>query len=183
MASRGLLKEFLADYSRHRARRGRPSADSRRALWRKKILALHGLDTPVPERVVAGHLDRSTPSGAAGLRSQLRRHNSKVPMMKAKLFATALVATALSFSALAADKEVTITGDGQCAKCSLKETTKCQNAIKTADGKTYYLADNKVSKDFHDEVCKETKKVTATGTVKDVDGKMKLTASKIDLAK
>jgi len=69
------------------------------------------------------------------------------------------------------------------AKCSLKETTKCQNAIKTADGKTYYLADNKVSKDFHDEVCKETKKVTATGTVKDVDGKMQLTASKIDLAK
>jgi hypothetical protein len=104
-------------------------------------------------------------------------------MMKAKLFATTLIATALSFSALAADKEVTITGDGQCAKCSLKETTKCQNAIKTADGKTYYLADNKVSKDFHDEVCKETKKVTATGTVKDVDGKMQLTASKIDLAK
>ncbi len=103
--------------------------------------------------------------------------------MKAKLFATALIATALSFSALAVDKEVTITGDGQCAKCSLKETTKCQNAIKTADGKTYYLADNKVSKDFHDEVCKETKKVTATGTVKDVDGKMQLTASKIDLVK
>ena len=104
-------------------------------------------------------------------------------MMKAKLFTWALIATVLSFSALGADKEVTITGDGQCAKCSLKETEKCQNAIKTADGKTYYLDDNKVSKDFHDNVCKETKKVTATGTVKEVDGKMQLTASKIELTK
>ena len=103
--------------------------------------------------------------------------------MKAKLFATALIATALSFSALAADKEVTITGDGQCAKCTLKETKACQNAIKTADGKTYYLADNKVSKEFHDELCKETKKVTATGKVKEVDGKMQLTASKLEVVK
>jgi len=85
--------------------------------------------------------------------------------------------------AAADTKTETIKGKGECAKCSLKETTKCQNAIKTADGKTYYLADNKVSKDFHEEVCKETKKVTATGTVKEVDGKMQLTASKIDLAK
>jgi len=104
-------------------------------------------------------------------------------MRKTKLLTAALFATVLAFSALAEDKEVTVTGDGQCAKCSLNETKKCQNAIKTADGKTYYLADNKVSKDFHDEVCKETKKVTATGTVKEVDGKMQLTASKIELAK
>lgn len=104
-------------------------------------------------------------------------------MTKAKLLMAALVATALTFTALGADKKVTVTGEGQCAKCSLKETSKCQNAIKTADGKTYYLADNKVSKDFHDELCKDTKKVTATGTVKEVDGKMQLTASKIELVK
>jgi RecG-like helicase len=104
-------------------------------------------------------------------------------MRKTKLLMAALFATVLACSAFAEDKEVTVTGDGQCAKCSLNETKKCQNAIKTSDGKTYYLADNKVSKDFHDEVCKETKKVTATGTVKEVDGKMQLTASKIELAK
>jgi len=104
-------------------------------------------------------------------------------MKRSKLLMGMLVATTLTWSVLGADKDVTITGDGQCAKCSLKETSKCQNAIKTADGKTYYLADNKVSKDFHDEVCKETKKVTATGTVKEVNGKMELTASKIELAK
>jgi hypothetical protein len=105
-------------------------------------------------------------------------------MTKIKLLTATLIATSLTFTAaFAADKDVTITGDGQCAKCSLKETSKCQNAIKTADGKTYYLTDNKVSKSFHDEICKETKKVTATGSVKEVDGKMQLTAKKIELAK
>ena len=104
-------------------------------------------------------------------------------MKRSKLLMGMLLATTLDFTALGADKDVTITGDGQCAKCSLKETPKCQNAIKTADGKTYYLVENKVSTDFYDEVCKETKKVTATGAVKEVDGKMELTASKIALVK
>ena len=111
------------------------------------------------------------------------RNEIRVTMKRSKLLMGMLVATTLTWSVLGADKDVTITGDGQCAKCSLKETSKCQNAIKTADGKTYYLADNKVSKDFHDEICKETKKVTATGAVKEVDGKMELTASKIALVK
>ena len=111
------------------------------------------------------------------------RNEIRVTMKRSKLLMGMLVATALTWSVLGADKDVTITGDGQCAKCSLKETSKCQNAIKTADGKTYYLADNKVSKDFHDEICKETKKVTATGTVKEVNGKMELTPSKIALVK
>ena len=48
---------------------------------------------------------------------------------------------------------------------------------------TYYLADNDVSKKFHENICKETKKVKATGTVKEVDGKMELTPTKIELVK
>jgi hypothetical protein len=82
-------------------------------------------------------------------------------------------------------KQVTITGEGKCGKCSLKETEKCQNVIEAKeDGKTvkYYLADNKESKEFHHEVCKESKKVKATGTVKEVDGKKVLTAKKIEVA-
>lgn len=82
-------------------------------------------------------------------------------------------------------KEVTITGEGKCAKCILKETEKCQNAIETTEhGKkvTYYLTDNKVSQDFHEDLCKEAKKVTATDTVKEVDGKKELTVSKIETA-
>jgi len=96
---------------------------------------------------------------------------------------TGVLTLALATPAFAA--ETTITGEGKCAKCSLKETDSCQNVIQTQeDGKTvnYYLAKNKISKDFHDNICKETKKVTATGTVKEVDGKKEFTASKIELA-
>src|SRR2546425_8079698 len=82
-------------------------------------------------------------------------------------------------------KEVTIKGDAKCAKCALKEADKCQTVIQAKeDGKTvtYYLTKNEVSNDFHDNICKAPKKVTATGTVKEVDGKKELTATKIKLA-
>jgi hypothetical protein len=91
--------------------------------------------------------------------------------------ATFAFATAVSFAA-----EKTITGEGMCAKCELKEAKSCQNAIK-ADGVTYYLADNKTSKDFHSNLCSKTAKVKATGEVSEKDGKKILTASKIELAK
>jgi uncharacterized protein DUF6370 len=99
-----------------------------------------------------------------------------------------LLLLALSVPAFAADKEkeVTIKGEGKCAKCALHETDTCQNVIqKTEHGKTvnYYLAKNDVSKEFHDNVCKESKQVSAKGTVKEVDGKKVLTASKIELVK
>ncbi len=85
-----------------------------------------------------------------------------------------------------AGKEITVTGEGKCAKCSLKESATCQNVIEVEKGKKktiYYLEQNEVSKSFHDNICKEAKKVTATGTVKKVDGKLGLTASKLALAK
>jgi hypothetical protein len=110
-------------------------------------------------------------------------------MKKTSLIGTGLaglLALALALPAFAGDKEITITGDGKCAKCVLKETDKCQNAIQVEkDGKktTYYLVENDVSKKFHENLCEESKKVTATGTVKEVDGKQQLTAKKIDLAK
>jgi hypothetical protein len=102
-----------------------------------------------------------------------------------------LLLLALATPAFAAEegkekgKEITITGEGKCGKCSLKETEKCQNVIQVEEkGKkvNYYLAQNKVSKDFHENLCKETKKVKATGTVKEVDGKKEFTAKKIELA-
>ena len=89
-------------------------------------------------------------------------------------------------SRLAADKEVTVSGTGMCAKCELKETKKCQNAIQVEkDGKkvTYYLEDNQVSKDFHKNVGTTTEKVKATGTVSEKDGKMQLAATKIEVVK
>jgi hypothetical protein len=106
-----------------------------------------------------------------------------------KLILNALCALALTASlstAFAADKEVTLTGDGKCGKCALKETKECQNVVQVEkDGKkvTYYLEPNDVSKKFHSEICTETKKVKVTGTVKEVDGKQRLTAKKIELVK
>ena len=97
----------------------------------------------------------------------------------------AVLLAATTMRTIAADESVTITGEGKCAKCALKETKECQNAIQAEkDGKavTYYLVANDVSKEFHGKLCKETKKVKATGTVKEVDGKMQLTATKIELA-
>ncbi len=88
---------------------------------------------------------------------------------------------------IAADsKVVTITGEGKCAKCALKQSDECQNVIQTKDqsGNTvnYYVVQNDVAKKFHKNICREGKKVTATGTVQDVGGKKELTATKIQVA-
>jgi RecG-like helicase len=83
-------------------------------------------------------------------------------------------------------KEVTVTGEAKCAKCALHETSKCETVIQaTEDGKpvTYHLKNNKEAKEFHENICQEPKKVTATGKVKTVDGKQELTVAKIEVAK
>jgi len=87
-----------------------------------------------------------------------------------------------------ADNAKTVTGEGKCAKCTLKETDSCQNVVQVKEGDktvTYYLVRNEVSNKFHDSssLCKETKKITVTGTVKEVDGKQQLTSTKIELVK
>src|ERR1039457_5115155 len=71
-----------------------------------------------------------------------------------------LLMLALATPTFAAEKpkEKTITGEAKCAKCMLKETDKCQTVIQVEgkNGKTvkYYLADNDVSKAFHENVCR-----------------------------
>jgi type 1 fimbria pilin len=85
------------------------------------------------------------------------------------------------------DKEVTISGNMVCGKCTLHETDKCQNVVQVMeDGKTvnYYLKQNAVSKKEHAAVCHgDSEKVTVTGTVAEVDGKKMLTPTKIDVVK
>lgn len=90
-------------------------------------------------------------------------------------------------TALAADKEVSIKGEAQCAKCSLKKADKCMNVIVAKeDGKdvTYYVAKNEYGdKELpHKLICTATKKVEAKGTVKEVDGKKELALSSIKIA-
>ncbi len=102
------------------------------------------------------------------------------------LVSVAALMLATGFRASAEDKEVTITGTGQCAKCTLHETKSCQNTITVDEnGKkvVYYLAQNKVSKEFHHNICSDSAKVKATGTVKEAHGKLELTATKIEVVK
>ena len=108
--------------------------------------------------------------------------------MKRMLATIAGVATlVLAFSAttaFAGDKEVTVTGSTKCSMCSLHEGTSCTTAIQTkVDGKTvnYFLVENDQSKKL-DKLSHSGKKVTATGTVKVVDGKKELTVTKFELA-
>lgn len=97
-----------------------------------------------------------------------------------------VMAVALTLSANAAEESKTLTGEGKCAKCALKEAKSCQNALQVKDGEktvTYYLTQNDVSKKFHENICSGPKKITVTGTVKEVDGKKELTPTKIELVK
>ena len=113
-------------------------------------------------------------------------------MKKSKLILAAAAGLMLAFgtSRLFADeagKEVTITGNMVCAKCVLHETKECQNVLQIQKGgKTvnYYLAQNDISKAFHDNICTTAgEKVTATGTVSEKDGKQVMTVSKIEPVK
>ncbi len=108
-----------------------------------------------------------------------------------RLFAGVTLAVVLVWAlsggkALAKDKEVTIEGEAKCAMCMLHEGDACKTVIQTTkSGKTttYYLVDNGVSKAFTEDVCHGAKKVIAKGTLTEVDGKQKLTLTKIDIAK
>src|SRR6516165_8395050 len=112
---------------------------------------------------------------------------NKASVFLAGIAGVVLLALAIPAFAAETDKEVTIKGEAKVAKCALHETYKCQTVIQAEgqDGKpvTYYVANNKTAKEFHENVCQESKKVTATGTVKMVDGKHELTAAKIEVAK
>jgi len=93
----------------------------------------------------------------------------------------------LSTAAARADNhEKTLKGEALCAKCELKETEKCQTALRVKEGgKTvvYYAKENKVATDFHKNICTSVEKVVATGEVKEVDGKKHITLTKIELEK
>lgn len=109
-------------------------------------------------------------------------------MSKKLVFGLALVAAVVTYFGMPAfaDDEKTVTGEGKCGKCAMKQTEKCQNVIEVKEGDktvTYWLVDNEVSKKFHANICQAPAKVTATGTLKEDGGKQMLTATKIELAK
>lgn len=101
---------------------------------------------------------------------------------------TALVvmglACAYTFNAVGAGIPVSLAGEGACAKCQLMEGQDCQLTITVAgEGQnvTYYFKDNEATQKLGKQLCSERKKLKATGTVKPVDGKLELTASKVEI--
>jgi hypothetical protein len=96
---------------------------------------------------------------------------------------------ALAGVALAGEeaKTVTVTGKVVCAKCVLKkgDAKECQNVlVAEVAGKSveYYIADNKVAEEFG-HVCMAEKKVVATGSLSEKDGRTWITPTKMDQPK
>jgi hypothetical protein len=84
----------------------------------------------------------------------------------------------LALAAVAADETKTLNGVVTCGKCTLKKAADCQNVL-VADGQEYYVAKSEAA-DKVGHVCKGEKKVKATGTVSEKDGKKWLTASAME---
>jgi hypothetical protein len=83
-----------------------------------------------------------------------------------------------------AGDETTLTGNIMCAKCSLKkaDAKECQDVLVVKAGdKTseYYVEKNDVAKAFG-HVCKDEKPAVVTGKVTEKDGKMWISASKME---
>jgi len=107
--------------------------------------------------------------------------------MKKLIFAAfAAAALLVANTSFAADKEVTLKGEGKCAKCALKKADQCTNVIEVQAGDkkvVYWLEQNDISKAFHKNVCSDTVKMTAVGKVSEKDGKKILVASKLEVTK
>jgi hypothetical protein len=99
----------------------------------------------------------------------------------------AVAALALGSLTLRADegKDVTLTGEGKCAKCALKLTKECQNVVevKNGDKTTLYFLTGDVSKAFHKNLCSDTAKVTFSGKATKDGDKMVVAVTKIEAAK
>ena len=104
-----------------------------------------------------------------------------------------LLAVAVLFSGISAvvakeGKEITVTGEGICAKCGLKEAKTCQNVvIVKADGKeTKYYLEGAASKAYHGKsgICTATADATIktkfTGTCEKKDDKLVVTVTKVE---
>ena len=118
--------------------------------------------------------------------------NNQETTMKTRSMKTILFALAgsvlLPVSAVAAndlpEHHKKLYGEGLCAKCELKETEKCQTAIRVTEGDrkvVYYAKDNDVAKAFHPKICKSVEPVKAVGNVQEKDGKRHITLTYIEV--
>jgi hypothetical protein len=103
------------------------------------------------------------------------------------LFGVLAVLCVLAVNARAADKEVTLQGKILCAKCELKQASKCQTVIKVNEGGkevVYWFKDKGKAEDYHEEVCAGgVKEGTVMGAVTTKDGKKWITPRKVEYVK
>ena len=97
--------------------------------------------------------------------------------------ALALGVVALGLATVSAEdgKEVTLKGMILCAKCELKETPKCANAIKVKEeGKdvVYYFKDMGGKEPYHKACCQAPVDGSVKGVVSEMDGKKYITPAK-----
>jgi hypothetical protein len=95
-----------------------------------------------------------------------------------------------STASIPSAKPVTFSGEAVCAKCILKQTEDCQIALRITTGGlplAYFLEPNEVSKQLEARLsekgincCETPAPVTVTGTVRQVDGRPLITASRLD---
>ena len=97
------------------------------------------------------------------------------------VLALGVAVVALTSASRADDKEVTLKGTLFCAKCELKETPKCANAIKVKeDGKdvVYYFKDMGAKEGYHKDFCQGPVDGSVKGVVSEKDGKKYITPAK-----
>ncbi len=97
--------------------------------------------------------------------------------MKKITFICAMVIGMFCISGVQAGDAVTLTGKGVCAKCNLKSADKCATVLQVKDGdttKNYYVK-GKMGKKI------KGKEGSVTGTVKEVDGKLMLAATGVEI--
>jgi hypothetical protein len=120
----------------------------------------------------------------SSVRVRFELRNKRKLNMKKLLFIAGLMIASLP--ALAADKEVTVSGKLACSACVSKTSDSCQNVLETTENGikvSYKVAYNDVVKTSGANTCSAACDVKAVGTVKEVDGKKELTLSKLVVSK
>ena len=95
--------------------------------------------------------------------------------------ALAVMVALVGLTSAADEKEVTLTGEIKCAKCSMHkaDASGCQDVLVAADKTEYYMVKNAVAEKFG-HTCKGEKAAAVTGKVTEKDGKKWIEASKIE---
>jgi len=79
------------------------------------------------------------------------------------------------------DKEVSLKGKVTCAKCDLGLEKNCTTVIvvKESGKDVVYYFDTKANKDYHSDICSDSKPGEVTGAVSEKDGKKTITVNKL----